>query len=63
MLELHSGNVEHPFKSSFVQGQSDVDIATNVQPTKNRKSKQSCIDKVIGLNQSHILIIWNQTYP
>ena len=32
MLELHSGNVEHPFKSSCVHGQSDVDIATNVQP-------------------------------
>ena len=31
MLELHPGNVEQPFKSSFVQGQSDVDIATNVQ--------------------------------
>ena len=45
MLELHSGNVEHPFKSSFVQGQSDVDIATNVQPTKT----ESRIDKVKGL--------------
>ena len=36
MLELHSGKVEHPFKSSFLQGQSDVDIATKVQPTKTQ---------------------------
>ena len=47
MSELHSGNVEHPFKSSFVQGQSDVDIATNVQPTKKTYLwKPSSIDEI-----------------